>query len=66
MPADADIRISDHGTVFLFHPLTPSGQSWLDENIGAGAMMFGDAVVVEHHYARDLAIGMQTDGLTLE
>lgn len=62
-----DIRVENHGSIFLFRWLTKAGKSWIGENVSAeGWQFFGDALAVDHHYARDLASGMLNDGLRVE
>ena len=46
------------GTVFLFTPHTEKAEQWIAENVVGEATYFGGALVVEHRYARDLAVGM--------
>lgn len=66
-----DIQVTrEGGSLFLFYPLTDLGRSWLDENIYNGGSpedvtTFGNALVVEHRYALDLAEGMINDGLVV-
>lgn len=60
-----DINVENHGSIFLFRPATDAGREWIDEMVGSEATFFGDALVVEPRYARDLAQGMLDDGLTV-
>jgi len=62
----ADCRVENHGTLFLFQPLTPAASDWIEEHVQEDAQFFGTALVVEHRYACDLAEGMREDGLVLE
>ena len=61
-----DVRIANHGSVVLLHPQSPTGQAWLDENIGADALTFGRAIVCEPRYVSDILTGMVADGLVVE
>ena len=61
-----DVSVQNEGTIFLFVPHTDVARDWIAEHVAEEAPYFGDALVVEHRYARDLADGMQADGLTLE
>jgi hypothetical protein len=61
----ADILISNHGTIFLFRPLTNAARLHLVEKHCLDATWFGGALVVEHRYAGNLAITLQRDGLTV-
>jgi hypothetical protein len=60
-----DISIENHGSVFLFRINSPAAHAWVSENVQDDAQFFGDALVVEWRFARDLAAGMQADGLVL-
>lgn len=59
----ADVRVENHGTLFLFCPESSAAQEWIATNVQADAQFFGTALVVEPRYARDLADGMVADGL---
>jgi hypothetical protein len=65
MTDTADVRVENHGTLFLFYPLTPAAEEWIAEHVSDDAQFWGPALVVEHRYARDLAAGMTGDGLTV-
>jgi hypothetical protein len=60
-----DFSIENHGSIVLFRMNTPEASAWVSENVESDALFFGDALVVEHRYAQDLASGMQADGLVL-
>lgn len=60
-----DIRVENHGSLFLFRPETPAGETWIEEHVDPDAPRFGGALVCEHRYARELADGMISDGLEL-
>jgi len=60
-----DVLVRNEGTVFLFCPLTPQAQEWIDEHVQSDAQWFGNALVVEHRYAWGLAKGMKDEGLVL-
>jgi hypothetical protein len=59
-----DIEVENHGSIFLFRPLTNAGSEWLNEN--TDGQWFGNALAVEHRYAFDLAQGAIDDGLKVE
>jgi hypothetical protein len=61
-----DISVSNHGTIFLFQPLTEAAREWIDGNVVGETQWFGSALCVEHRYAYDLAVGMCRDGLVLQ
>jgi hypothetical protein len=62
----ADVVIENHSTIFLFRPLSESARAWIEENVSReGLHPDWPTLVVEHHYAGNLAAGMQADGLVL-
>jgi hypothetical protein len=60
-----DFAVQNHGSIFLFQPLTPVAQEWIDEHISDDASYFGDALVVEHRYVESIARHAIADGLVL-
>ncbi len=60
-----DISIENHGTIFLFRLNTQAATEWVEEHVQSDAQFFGDALVVEHRYARDLATAAVADGLAV-
>jgi hypothetical protein len=60
-----DVLVRNEGTVFLFCPLTPQANEWIDEHVQSDAQWFGNALVVEHRYAWGLAQVMKDEGLVL-
>ncbi len=65
MSDNADLIVEAHGTLVLVYPLSDEGRAWLAEHCPMGEEhdYLGDALVVEHRYAADLAGGAATDGL---
>lgn len=59
-----DIEVQNEGSIFLFHPVTDRGANWIGQNI-SNPTFFGNALVVEHRYAEELAAGMLLSGLRL-
>ena len=57
-----DALVRNEGTIFLFSPLTSAAKQWIDENVRPNAQWFGNALVVEHRYAADLAAGCEKLG----
>jgi hypothetical protein len=53
----------NHFTLFLFRLNTEKASDWVADNVQPDAQFFGDALVVEPRYARELASGMLADGL---
>jgi len=57
-----DISIENHGSIYLFRPLTQPARVWLQDHTDAdNSQWFGGALVVEPRYAGDLAHGLITD-----
>jgi hypothetical protein len=44
---------------------TLAAVQWVFKNVQSDARVFGVALVVEHRYARDLAVGIVADGLAV-
>lgn len=65
---EADVLVSNHGSVFLFTVNSPQAREWVDEHVHledyqwTGASSFA----VEARFARGLAGGMIDDGLNVE
>ena len=60
-----DIRIENHGSIFLLRPVSAIGSEWLDANIQSDALSFGDAVACEPRYVSDIGLGARADGLVV-
>jgi hypothetical protein len=62
-----DLRVSSHGTIFLFHPLTDLAREWMDTHCPAGndSQYFCGALAVEARYVDDLLAHAAEDGLTV-
>jgi hypothetical protein len=59
-----DIVFENHFSIFLIRPVSPAGQSWLDENVGdSETLTFGGAVVCESRYVEAIYRGAVADGL---
>jgi hypothetical protein len=65
MPRDADVIISGGGTIYLFRPLNASASDWVAGWVCGERQLLGNALAVEHRYARDLAQAMAEDGLRI-
>lgn len=62
-----DVAVSDHGTVFLFRPLTRAAESWIADNVAdRDSLWLGDALAVEARFAERLTLGMESDGITVQ
>lgn len=58
-----DFQVENHGTIFLFRPLSDVAREWVSEHLPDDAQTWGDAVVVEHRYIADIVDGAVNDGL---
>jgi len=62
----ADLKIENHGSIFILHGVSELGQEWLTDNIGEYAHTWGGGVVVEHRFIADIAQGAMEDGLEVQ
>ena len=61
-----DLIFENHFSLFLIRPVSPTGQFWLDENVGdENTLTFGDAIVCEPRYVEAIFLGAQSDGLAV-
>lgn len=61
-----DLLFENHLSIFLIRPISPAGQSWLDENVGdENTLTFGGAVVCEPRYVKAIYFGAKQDGLAV-
>jgi hypothetical protein len=60
-----DVEIRFEGTICLFEPRTRRGTTWLNSHV-AEPTYFGNALVVESRFAKELARAMKADGLLLK
>ena len=58
-----DVRVTDHGSIYLFLPVSEEAETWVDENVSDEARRWNGAVVVEPRYCEGLAVGMAEAGL---
>ena len=66
-----DIRVENHGSLFLLRWLTPEGENWIADNCGEPEgehylnprQFFGRALVVEPRYVADIVNGAREAGL---
>jgi hypothetical protein len=63
--AAPDFRCEHHGSIFLLYPLSPSAQSWIEENLPSDVQWFGNAVAVEHRFIWPILEGIQDDGMVV-
>jgi hypothetical protein len=60
-----DVEIRFEGTICLFEPHTCRGKTWIQSHVAPDAQWFGNALAVEHRFAKDLARAIKADGLLL-
>ena len=56
-------EVENHGSIWLFRPLTDPAMDWVNENLPEDAMWFGDAVAIEHRLIGAIVEGAANDGL---
>jgi hypothetical protein len=61
-----DLKVENHGSIFLLRSMTEIGRDWLTEHIPDDATTWGGAIVVEHRFIADIVAGAQADGLNVE
>jgi hypothetical protein len=67
VPKTADFSLSDHGSVALVTPLSPSAREWVDENVSLESWQWvGGSFACDPRYVDDLVAGITGDGLTIE
>jgi hypothetical protein len=61
---EPDVLVENHGTIFLFTPMTERARTWVDEHVQLDSWQWlGTSFSVEHRFAEGLAAGMIDDGL---
>lgn len=58
-----DIRIENHGSLFLLRPLRDVARAWLEEHTDRDAQWWADALVVEPRYVPAIVEGAREAGL---
>ena len=59
-----DLIFENHGSLFLIRPVSPTGQTWLDENVGdENTLTFGGAVGCEPRYVENIFLGAKSERL---
>jgi hypothetical protein len=63
----ADLRVEDHGSICLIHPLTEEAREWLEENCRPEPWQWlGGAMAADARFIARIAEGLVADGLTVE
>lgn len=62
-----DVRVSNQGTVWVFTPITPEGQDWVDQHLELQGWQWlgGESFAVDHRPAESIVHGMRGDGLVV-
>lgn len=65
--ASPDFRASNHGSIWLFMPLTDAAQEWLDEHCPADDehQYHGKALAVEARYVESILFHLREEGLII-
>jgi hypothetical protein len=59
-----DVTVENHGTLFLFSPITQAAKDWVEKNVQLeNYMRLGNSFACEHRFAQALADGMRDSGL---
>lgn len=63
----ADILVTNHGSIVQFWPLTPEATAWADENVQLESWQWmGQTFNMDWRYADPLLTGMSDAGLHVE
>lgn len=57
-----DIRLENHGSVFLVRPMNDKAQEWLKNAVQEDAQWLGNALAVEPRYVAGLMEGLSDEG----
>jgi len=62
-----DVRVENHGTIFMIRPQTKAAEAWIEANVQTeGWQWMGKGLGVDHRYAENLVAGMIENGLVVE
>jgi hypothetical protein len=61
----ADFELSNHGTIYIFTPLTPTARDWAAEFLPVDAQRWAGGTVIEQRYISDVVTGARRDGLVV-
>ena len=57
-----DWFVTNHGSIFTFAPLTEAASEWAEQHLPEDSQRWGDAYVVEHRFAHNIAEALLTEG----
>ena len=62
-----DVLVEGGGSLYVFRVLSQSARAWVEEFVSPEGFQpqFPNVLYVEHRYARELAAGMQAEGLSV-
>lgn len=60
-----DLKVTDHGSVVQFFPLTDAGEAFLKNIHTEGWQWMGNSLVVDHRAARNVVEAIINEGLEL-
>lgn len=63
---EPDFIVEDHGSLYVFQPMSETAREWTDENIDIPSWAWiGGGFAVAHSLASDLASGILDAGMAL-
>ena len=65
VPSTPDLLTENHGSLYLFHPLTENAKDWLKRTAPADAQFLGRAMAVEPRYVQGVVDAAEADGLSV-
>ena len=57
-----DFAVVSHGSVYTLRADSPLVEEWIEEHVGGKTQWFGDALVIEHRYVRDIVEALESEG----
>lgn len=66
LPAVADFRFADLGSICTLKPQTDAATAWADEHLPEDRQTWAGAVIVEPRYVSPIIEGIVADGLTVQ
>jgi hypothetical protein len=61
-----DFTFVNCGSLWLLQPETEAANDWVAEHLPEDVLTWGSSIAVEPRYVADIAVGIQSDGLTVE
>jgi hypothetical protein len=60
-----DFRFTDHGSICILTPVSPSAIDWVNDHISDERPEYAGGIVIEPRYASDIIDGIIADYLTI-